>query len=170
MAAFQRCQRLVSVYRRSLSTCWMSRMFRVSCAAASIVAVFEIHGSAAGGYISPLLISGWPCCGLQLQFAVAVCFAVKAMPTDPWGQPLTPLVALQACPASALSTPAHGLARQTANPCTADGASWLGRLGLAFQARLAPLATRANFFSPILRRVANQNKPPAGPVPTKKIR
>jgi hypothetical protein len=104
---------------------------------------------------------GWPYRGLQWRTAV------NAMPTDPWGQPLTPGCICRHCIvlfcfcslcSALLRTPAHGLARQLqthARPIS-FGAWWLEAsettkwVALAWhQARLAPLATRANFFSPI---------------------
>ena len=96
--------------------------------------------------------------------------AVNAMPNDPWGQPLT-LVAFAGMFCSALRTPAHGLARQLqthAQPISLVRGG-LGYFGLA-ASPAGPTGHLAPTFLAHLRRVANQNKQPAGPVPTKKIR
>jgi hypothetical protein len=141
----------------------ISRYQRYAVLLHQIAAVFVIHGSSAGGYISPLLISGWPCCGLHRS---ASCFAVKAMPTDPWGQPLTPgpRFALQACSALlcaplpmawlANCKPMHGRYLW----CVVAWPIWLGSSSPA-----GPTGHSRQLFLAHLRRVANQNKQPARP-------
>lgn len=92
----------------------ISRISTVCCAAASNCCCFRdpwlfcrrIYFASPYQWLAVLRLAS-PCS----------CFVVKAMPTDPWGQPLTPgpRFALQACSAllcAALRTPAHGLARQ----------------------------------------------------------
>jgi hypothetical protein len=94
------------------------------------------------------------------------CFAVKAMPTDPWGQPLTPgpRFALQACSALlcaplpmawlANCKPMHGRYLW----CVVAWPIWLGSSSPA-----GPTGHSRQLFLAHLRRVANQNKQPARP-------
>lgn len=98
---------------------------------------------------------------LSVVGRVAACIAVQLLCSQSdadrsLGPALDPRAAVRIagmfCAALRCSAhPCPWLGSPTANPCTADisGAWWLGLFGLAVQARLAPLATRANFFSPI---------------------
>jgi hypothetical protein len=105
--------------------------------------------------------------------AACSCSAVLCSQSDAdrsLGPALDPRFTWQACSL----TPVHGLARQLQTPARPISLVRGGLAYLAWQFKPGwphwPLGHSRQLFLAHLRRVANQNKQPTGPVPTKKIR